>query len=149
MLRTLFGKKQTERLPNEAYVLAQGERDGLPVIAMINDAYKRYPFREDYPWHVEIEIEMADLDEARLPTEAESVVLNCIEDDMEAAMRKSGAVHHIARQTWNGLRVLDYYVENGPAIESLLAAVRDARPPRSFKFTVERDDSWSHSAGFF
>jgi len=92
---------------------------------------------------------MADLDEARLPTEAESVVLNCIEDDMEAAMRKSGAVHHIARQTWNGLRVLDYYVENGPAIESLLAAVRDARPPRSFKFTVERDDAWSHSAGFF
>ncbi len=77
---------------------------------MINTAYKDYSYCADYPWHLEIEIAIQDKTEAGLPTDAEGGVLNSVEDQLEAELRKAGAVHFIARQTWNGRRMLDYYV---------------------------------------
>jgi hypothetical protein len=148
MLKTLFARK-TGRFPAENFVLAQGEREGYPAVAMINKAYKRYAFGAEFPWHVQIEIGMFDVSDALLPTSFEAAVLNAMEDRMEAQMKTVCTTHYIARQTWNRVRLLDYYVEDGPAIEAVLLAMQQGSPERTFTFTIERDESWSLCAGFF
>jgi hypothetical protein len=148
MLKT-FLAKNTGRFPKENFVLAQGQREGLLAVAMINRGYKRYAHASEFPWHVQIEIAMFDVTDAYLPTQFEAAVLNAMEDRIEAEMKKAGATHYIARQTWNRVRTLDYYVEVGPAVEAVLAAIQRDEPERSFTFKVERDESWSLCAGFF
>ena len=149
MLRSIFRKKTNERFPAESFVVDQGERDGLPAFSMVDRGYKGYPFRREYPWHIEITIQIKDTNDAGLPSETEAEVLNALEDRIEAEMRKQSAIHHIARQTWNRIRMLDYYVEHGPVIRTILAAMRDGNPIRSFKYTIEHDDSWERCAAFF
>jgi hypothetical protein len=149
MLKTLFGKKTDERFPEDEFVIAQAERNGLPVIATINRAYRRYPHAADYPWHVEIVVTMQDTTDKGLPTNAEADVLNALEDSIEEGLKAAGGTHYIARQTWNNIRMLDYYVEDGPSAEAVLKAFQASAPKRSLQFKVQRDDAWQECAGFF
>lgn len=148
MLKTLFGKKSDQRFPADRYVVAQGERDGLLAVAMINKAYERYSFTAEYPWHIQIEIAMEDTTDQGLPTNAEADVLNALEDSLESALKAAGAVHYIARQTWNNLRMIDFYVDDGAAAEKALGAFATASS-RPLQFKLERDETWAICAGFF
>lgn len=151
MLGKLLGRDKTpERFPEENFSIGQGERDGLPAFAMVNLAYKGYAYRSDYPWHIQIEVRFQDATESGLCTDAEAEVLNALEDRLEAEMRKADAVHYIARQTWNGLRMIDYYVEDGEAVERALASLSDSgQLARPFTFKLERDEDWAIGEGFF
>ena len=151
MLDKLLGRRKApERFPEESFSIGQGERDGRPAFAMVNLAYKGYAFCADYPWHLQVEIAFEDATEHGLCTDAEAEVLNGMEDRLEAAMRATGAVHYIARQTWNGLRMIDYYVEDGEGVERALAALSESKQlERSFTFKLERDGEWSICQSFF
>jgi Family of unknown function (DUF695) len=149
MLKTIFGKKPDGRFPEEKFVVAEGERDGLPAFAIINRAYKDYAFGAEYPWHVQIEITMRHVSDVGLPVDPEPVVLNGMEDAIEDELKKLGGVHYIARQSWNSTRLLDYYVEDGEATGEVLARIRDNAPPREFVFRIERDEAWAICEGFF
>jgi hypothetical protein len=149
MLKTLFGKKSDERFPAESFVIAEGEREGRPAFAMINKAYKNYAFKSEYPWHIEIEVTMREVSEAGLPLNTEANVLNGLEDLIEAEMKKVCTVHYIARQSWNSLRMIDYYVDDGDAAERVLSGVSRNAPARDLTFKVERDDTWEICEGFF
>jgi hypothetical protein len=149
MLGKLLGKKTSDsRFPAERITLAEGERDGLPAIAMINLAYREYAYRAEYPWHVQVQITLNDAYDSGFPTHSEAEVLNALEDRMEEELGTAGHVHFIARQSWNRIRFLDYYVGNGEAAERVLAAMAGTSP-REFTTKVERDDSWANCAGFF
>jgi hypothetical protein len=151
MLGKLLGRdKSPERFPEDAFAIGQGERDGLPAFAMVNLAYKGYQFRADYPWHLQIEITIEDATEYGLCSDAEAEVLNAVEDQLETEMRKTGAVHYVARQTWNGLRMIDYYLGSGDAVERALSALSSGgRVARSFTYKIERDEDWSICEPFF
>jgi hypothetical protein len=151
MLDKLLGRTKTpDRFPGESFSIGKGERDGLPAFAMVNLAYRGYAFHADYPWHLEIEIAFEDANEHGLCTDAEAEVLNAMEDRLEAEMRETGAVHYIARQTWNGLRMIDFYVENRDGVERVLAGLSESRQlPRGFTFKLARDDEWATCQGFF
>ncbi|MEX0801445.1 MAG: DUF695 domain-containing protein [Dehalococcoidia bacterium] len=151
MLGKLLGREKTpERFPQENFTIGQGERDGRPAFVMLNLAYRDYAFPSDYPWHLQIEIAFDDANEHGLCTDDEAQVLNAMEDRLDAALRETGGVHYIARQTWNGLRMIDYYVENGEAAERALEALATAgQLDRSFTFEVKRDEDWAICLSFF
>jgi hypothetical protein len=53
-------------------------------------------------------------------------------------------VHFVARQTWNGRRLLDFYVSDGPAARQRLATLVDeSELPRKVTTQVSRDDAWA------
>ncbi len=151
MLGKLLGRdKANERFPEDSFTIGQGERDGLPAIVMLNLAYRDYPYSSDYPWHLAVEITIGDRTDAGLPTNTEAEVLNAVEDTIEQEVRKSGGIHYIARQTWNGLRLLDYYVENLAGVEEALAALRaNGALARSFTYKLEEDPDWALCRPFF
>jgi hypothetical protein len=131
-------------VPEAAYTLATAERDGLPAVALLNLAYNDFEHCADYPWLLSVTIELENQSDNGLPTDEEADVLNKLEDAIETALAEVTTFHHIARQSWNGMRVLDYYVHAGEearvCVESLSKA---GAVPRKLEAKVERDPKWA------
>jgi hypothetical protein len=125
------------------YALAQGERDGFPAIAMINTACSDHSLCAEYPWLLSIQIDMRESTEQGFPTDAEAAVLNEIEDRIEHFLHSATPFHHIARQTWNGLRLIDYYVSDGRKAQATIEALgRDNSLDRTISVSIKEDPAW-------
>jgi hypothetical protein len=130
-------------LPTPSFAVSTGERDGLPIVAVINAALAHYAGCGDFPWLVELEIVARDTDDRGLPTLEEVDQLNAIEERLQESLGSLGS-HFIARQTWNGRRLLDFYVADGPAAQKTIDALIKQRAfPRRLTVQVSRDDDWS------
>jgi hypothetical protein len=130
--------------PEPIYTVATAERDGLPAVAILNLAYNEYEFCADYPWLLSITIEIVGQSDEGLPTDEEGAVLNQMEDTIEAVLADITPFHNIARQTWNGQRVLDYYVQFGDKARACIESLSQSPSiPRGLKATIERDSQWA------
>jgi hypothetical protein len=146
MLRTLL-KRANGKFPQNNFVIAKSEREDLPVFAMVNNAYRDYPYRSQFPWHIQITITMQDTTDEGLPTDSEADVLNTLEDRLEAGLKAAAGAHFVGRHTWNNIRTLDYYVgDAGGAGQALMTAT--AAASRDFEYKIERDDGWANCAAF-
>lgn len=131
------------RCPSPCFACSRGERDGLPVVAVINVALAEYANCQEFPWLVELEIEAEEADDCGLPTIEEVERLNAIEERLQTELAPCGA-HFVARQTWNRRRLLDYYVGDGPAARERVAAlVERGGLGRRVTMKVSRDGDWS------
>lgn len=150
MFGKLFAKKQPERFPQESFTISQGEIQGMPVFAMINLAYKRYGFGADYPYHLELEFDLAEKTDAGLTTRDEANVLNEAEDLLiEEFQKASIALHFIVRQTWNGKRIIDAYVDKKEGAESVLnACIAKNAFKRACTFKLMHDPDWNAANAF-
>jgi len=131
-------------VPEAAYTLTSAERDGLPAIAMLNLAYNDFEQCADYPWLLSLTIQLGRQTDNGLPTDDEAVVLNRAEDAIEAALAKITPFHHIARQSWNGQRVLDYYVQRGDEAQACLERLaKSGVLERKLETSVKCDPKWA------
>jgi hypothetical protein len=131
-------------VPEPIYTVATAERDGLPAVAILNLAYNEFEHCADYPWLLSITIDIVGQSHEGLPTDEEGSVLNQIEDSIEAVLANITPFHHIARQTWNGQRVLDYYVQFGDEARACVESISQSDAiPRGLKVTIERDPQWT------
>lgn len=131
-------------VPEASYTLATAERNGLPAVAILNLAYANFDHCADYPWLLSISLEVEDQSDNGLPTDAEAEVLNWVEDAIEAELALVTPFHHVARQSWNGERIIDYYVEAGDkALACMESLDNSGRLPRALTATIERDPEWS------
>lgn len=142
--------KEGERFPAENFTITQGQLQGLPIIAMINLAYKHYAFGTDYPVHLEVEFALVEKTENGLPAQTEADALNAAEDGLWHALRNSGSsFHFIARQTWNGKRILDAYADKRDATESALkSCLSENRFKRTCVYKLDNDPNWGAAKAF-
>ena len=128
--------------PVPCFALSCAEREGLPVVAVINAALAGYVNCRDFPWLVEVQIRATQSDDRGLPTVEEVEQLNAIEERIEAALAAEGA-HFVARQTWSGRRMLDYYVADGATARRQIGTfVEEGAFARPVTVQTSRDDSW-------
>jgi hypothetical protein len=127
----------------ESFSVAKGERDGLPVVCVLNTALADYRETARFPWLVEIEVRAEETTDSRLPVPAEIDALGGVEQRVQEALSAGGA-HFVARQTWNQRQMLDFYVADGPAarraLEGLAAGTGLAR---ELTFKVTQDEHWA------
>ena len=69
-LTTPMGASMTElvQIPDDSFVVAQAESDGLPDIWIINKALAALTPKAAFPWHLSIVVECAATHENGLPT---------------------------------------------------------------------------------
>ncbi len=129
--------------PQPIFATSCGERDGFPVVAVMNTALARYNSCADFSWLVELEIVAEATDDRGFPTLEEVDHLDAIADQLEQAISVNGA-HFIARQTWKGRRMIDYYVTDGPATrQRVMALVQKGVLSRSVTIQASKDGSWA------
>ena len=67
-------------LPEEEWVLLEGESDGHPYFMMVNDGLKYFGGKSEYGYCLIAMIKLSGIQDHRLPTDEESEVLNIMED---------------------------------------------------------------------
>jgi hypothetical protein len=131
------------QFPAPKFQFSCGERDGFPAVALINTALARYERCRDFPWLVELVILAKEADTRGMPTLEELDHLNATEQQLQEALSPLGT-HFIARQTWKGRRMVDFYVADGPAARQLVGTLAgQGGLARSVTVEISRDDNWT------
>lgn len=125
--------------------LADDGNGGMVTLVM-NHGYENFAGQRDYPWLVQLHVEVVDRNVAGLPTPAEADVLNALEERLTPAFLAEADLHYVGRATMPGFRDLLYYAADGAQAEAAVkkqAALRQARP---FEYTVAEDPEWAQVA---
>ncbi|MGE0754054.1 MAG: DUF695 domain-containing protein [Alphaproteobacteria bacterium] len=157
----LFSKKKSDtsarpqssgdpHFPGERFALSKGSAQGMPVVAMINTAYKNYTFGKEFPCHTEIEIAIQDKTAEGLTSSKEADHLNKVEDLLLEELGKAGLkVHFIARQTWNGKRILDWYTNDRALTDTTLrTCIERSLLERPCTYNLKDEPGWETSKAF-
>lgn len=136
--------------PTERWCLHQGDDgEGGPVILAMNHGFDGFAGQRDYPWLVEVHVEVVDRDVAGLPTPAEADVLNALEDRLTSALATDADLHYVGRATMAGYRDLFYYAADGDQANAALARQAALRQARPFEYRVSQDPAWGRVAPIF
>lgn len=132
------------RFPEIVMAVSCDQKDGLPVVGVMNIALTGYPFCGDFPWLLECELESVDLQENGMPSHQDLNRLNELELRIQSFLPKD-ETHFVARQTWNARRLLDFYLASPePASEFLRQLAKEVKSERKILAKVTKDPDWSN-----
>jgi len=125
--------------------LADDGAGGMVTLVM-NHGYADFAGKRDYPWLVQVHVEIVDRNPEGLPTAAEADVLNALEERLTPAFLAGADLHYVGRATMPGFRDLLYYAADGPQADAVLKEQAALRQARAFEYTIAADPTWSHVA---
>lgn len=126
------------------YTLINTSRGSLPAVIVVNSALRSFDRRDEFPWHLRIEIDCKELAEKGMPTNAEGKVLYQLEDEIGAALDLQGNGIFAARITCNGHRELIYRIHDPEkAASNLQRLLENPTPLREWDFRMEEDADWN------
>lgn len=125
--------------------LASDGAGGMVTLVM-NHGFEGFAGQRDYPWLVQVHVEIVDRNPQGLPTPEEADVLNALEERLTPALSAAADLHYVGRATMPGFRDLLYYAADGPQADAILRKQAALRQARSFEYTVAEDPTWSHVA---
>jgi len=131
--------------PPERWCLHLADDGGMVTLAM-NHGYEGFAGQRDYPWLVQVHVEIVDRNPQGLPTPAEADVLNVLEERLTPAVLADADLHYVGRATMPGFRDLLYYAADGPQAAAVLKQQAAMRQARAFEYTVVEDPTWSQVA---
>ena len=125
--------------------LADDGAGGMVTLVM-NHGYEAFAGQRDYPWLVQVHVEIVDRNPQGLPTPAEADVLNALEERLTPALTAGADLHYVGRATMPGFRDLLYYAADGPQADAVLKKQAALRQARAFEYTVVEDPTWAQVA---
>lgn len=125
--------------------LADDGAGGMVTLVM-NHGYEAFAGQRDYPWLVQVHVEIVDRNAQGLPTPAEADVLNALEERLTPALLADADLHYVGRATMPGYRDLLYYAADGPQADAVLKKQAALRQARAFEYTVVEDPTWGQVA---
>ena len=112
-------------------------------------SYDKYPNKKYFPWFVQVTLELVDFDEQKMPTVAESNVLNDLEDKMENFIAEKHKTHFIGRITEDGFRILFFYIDTPRFNQEVTSKFFDQiQAIRKVNFNMEKDPTWNNVSAF-
>ena len=147
-----------EKHPERQYVIREGKLDGLYAVMTVNYALKDYTYKFEYPWCLEIVVEIREQNFDLLPTNDEAKILYTFEDNIEILLSRSGDFHFIGRMSWNGERTLLYYLKEPKqahqALQDLIEkteGIKRQNPEaiREFEYDLREDELWEAAQEYF
>ena len=134
----------------EKYAIVTGEWDGLPCVAVVNEALVGFEDKSAYEWHLSVVIDAQEVAEKGMPTQSEVLLLDAEGDRIQGAVCLDGAALFLARTTWNGNRRLHFRVRNpestNAVLQRIVALGGELRP---WDYKMWRDPGWEQATWFF
>jgi hypothetical protein len=136
-------------LPEAHYTLFNTTRRDLPEVICVNDALLAFEHHEIFAWHLSISIEAQELIENGMPSERESAILFEFGDRFESGLEGPNALF-LARNTWNGHRILYFQVYDPEVANEFLQKVLEEKLPfRPWEYEMSHDPAWTQAGSIF
>ena len=136
-------------IPEESFTLLEFEQEEKLGSAVINVALRGFEPKVVFGWHLSIILELSDVDEDKMPTDAERDVIDEFGKSLDMAiigkdLEKPNAVF-LAQILWNGTLELIWRVFDPEQVNDYLQSIvneKGDRRPRPFDFRMEHDPDW-------
>jgi len=134
-------------IPDEHFQLVHFRQEDLPGIAAINSGLKDFEPKGVFLWHLSVMIQLEDLIDHGLPSQAEVELLEPWEDQLDSGFKGGSPAKPnalcLARITWRESRELIYRVHDPEPANGLLQDLIESKQhPRPFDFRIDRDPEW-------
>jgi|SRR5687767_2613492 len=140
----------TIEYPEPDYSLFDTSRDDLPAVVVVNAALRGFAHRDLFPWHLSVLITPHAMAEHGMPTREECVVLDAVDEEIEAVVTGDRNALFLARETWNGRRQLLFRVHDPEVADgSLQQLISRGSQQREWEFQMEHDATWSFGEPYF
>ncbi len=122
--------------------------DGKPCIALVNQGYKDFKKKSEFPMSVFITINTVEKDSVGHPTEREAKVFNTIESKILAELALETC--YIGQTTMYGYRDMIFYFaeKDQQKVSELLKSIKN-KEPRIRSYTFEKDPKWEAVSEFY
>jgi len=156
MFKKFFSKKVPKKYgpvepiyPGELFEVSEIKDDnGFYGLSNINKAYDNYQNKKYFPWWIQVTLELVEMDDRKMPTPSESMILNELEDSIEAFISEKHKTHFIGRVTQEGLRDLIFYVDQPRFDQEKTSLFFDhVQEKRRVNFVMDKDLEWDNVSG--
>src|SRR4051812_22927600 len=132
--------------PQENWVLVDFRQNDMPGVAMVNRGLKKLEPKKVFQWHFSIMIQLSDMVENGMPSQAERDVVDPFGDMLDQRIKgeetKPNALF-LARITWNSTRELIWRVYDPEPVDAVLKEMIAAKSqPREFDYRIDPDPDW-------
>ena len=132
--------------PEENWVLVDFRQDDMPGVAMVNRGLKKLEPKKVFQWHFSIMIQLSDIVENGMPSQAERDVVDPFGDMLDERIKgeeKKPNALLLARITWNSTRELIWRVYDPEPVDAFLKEMIAAKSqPREFDYRIDPDPEW-------
>ena len=136
-------------IPGESFALLEFERDEKLGSAVVNIALRGFEPKIVFGWHLSLIIELEEVDDEKMPTDAEREVVDAFGKTLDLAIigkdtEKPNAVF-LGQVLWNGTLELIWRVFEPDPVNDFLQSIykeEGDRRPRTFDFQMEHDVEW-------
>jgi hypothetical protein len=130
-------------IPSPYYTLIETTRGLDPAIVVVNSALRTFAHRNNFPWHLSIQISCRTLGTNGMPTAAESTILGELEDAISSHVLAGANSVFLARITCHGTRELMYRVHDPEIANTPLERMTsEPEPLREWEYRIEHDPTW-------
>lgn len=155
-LSSLFGSNEPKGsagfvYPSESFSILQADIDDKTVIGTINQAYKNYERKGDFPWCLQVSIALSQdtLQDNGLPNEDEKNIANDTEDTLMAGIKKITTAHYVGHTYFDGYLDIFVYLANPKEVHEYLQKLVNANDlSRGFSYEINEDPEWARVRRF-
>ena len=138
-----------ENINKSSYSVIKFKIDNQECFATINEYFKHYNYKSDFPFALWIKVETIEQNSNGHPTDNEALLFNEIEDSIISQLDKKTPYCFIGRTTRNGFREVMFYVsDKDKSFDLMNKFVNSNKFKRKIELTIDRDDKWKSVSGF-
>jgi len=129
---------------NDDYsVMEARDKDGLPVIALINRDLLQWEAKASHPWMMVVEINYDGSGRSGMPDSSINTVMDRFETSLEEQLPDSEGYLNLGRVTYNGKRTIYFACKEFRRSSSVTAeALRQLPEPLQVSYDIYKDKYW-------
>ena len=139
-----------QNLPEQEWVLVEGESDGHPYFMMVNDGFKDFSGKKEYSYCLITVIELNEVQDHKLPTDDEAEILNEMEELLISSLQQVTQPLEIGRETYLGEREILIYLPEFANYKNVIDTIsKKLNRFRGTRFELHHDPIWKQATRYF
>lgn len=139
-----------QNINDAEHVLLKFEVENKVCFALINQHFKDYKHKKDFPFSLWITVETKNKNPNGHPTNGEALLFNKLEDLLIGNLGASTPFCFIGRTTRDGYReIMIYGADRQKLSEIMNRFIRENTFGRNITFQIDLDDNWESVSGFY
>ena len=133
-------------LPEEEWVLVEGESEGHPFFMTVNDGLKYFEGKAEYCYCLIATIQINDTQDHRLPTDGEAKILDEMEDILLNELSNITLPLEVGRETYFGEReILIYFPKIKDYKTTIDKIAKKLNELRHTRLELHHDPKWKNA----